>query len=106
MATPRTRWVEAGVGRCPMNAAGLPAVCASRIGQVARTHMCTCSTCHHAPTHWACTTSGSALTYGCVSMLTWLQVVCAPRLMGVVLQHCRGRVDQCVGERGRGGAGV
>ncbi|KAL4855989.1 Importin beta-like SAD2 [Chlorella vulgaris] len=25
------------------------------------------------------------------------QVVCAPRLMGVILQHCRGRVDPCVG---------
>lgn len=25
------------------------------------------------------------------------QVVCAPRLMGVILQHCRGRVDQCLG---------
>ncbi|PSC72993.1 importin beta-like SAD2 [Micractinium conductrix] len=25
------------------------------------------------------------------------QVVCAPRLMGVILQHCRGRVDACVG---------
>jgi hypothetical protein len=26
------------------------------------------------------------------------QVVCAPRLIGVILQHCRGRVDHCVGE--------
>ena len=24
--------------------------------------------------------------------------MCAPRLMGVILQHCRGRVDQCLGE--------
>ncbi len=25
------------------------------------------------------------------------QVVCAPRLMGVILQHCKGRVDHCIG---------
>lgn len=25
------------------------------------------------------------------------QVACAPRLMGVILQHCRGRVNDCVG---------
>lgn len=37
------------------------------------------------------------------------QVVCAPRLMGVILQHCRGRVDPCVGEwrgEGEGGRGI
>ena len=36
------------------------------------------------------------------------QVVCAPRLMGVILQHCRGRVDACVGEPavGLGGGAV
>jgi hypothetical protein len=26
------------------------------------------------------------------------QVTCAPHLMGVILQNCRGRVDHCVGE--------
>lgn len=31
------------------------------------------------------------------------QAVCAPRLMGVVLQHCKGRVDHCVGEPVGGG---
>lgn len=29
------------------------------------------------------------------------QVACAPRLMGVILQHCRGRVNDCVGEARR-----
>lgn len=33
------------------------------------------------------------------------QVICAPRLMGVVLQHCKGRVDQCVGELASGRVG-
>ena len=31
------------------------------------------------------------------------QVTCAPHLMGVILQNCRGRVDHCVGEWQRGG---
>jgi hypothetical protein len=29
------------------------------------------------------------------------QVTCAPHLMGVILQNCRGRVDHCVGEQQR-----
>lgn len=27
------------------------------------------------------------------------QVACAPRLMGVILQHCKGRVNDCLGEQ-------